>query len=105
MKESNKLSVDALAENKYPIHPNYADLLDTLDWEIYINHLRMAFKEGYAASEATVGQQVGDIYFIIDVSKELPEKSGWYNCYCGDEFLGNDIFLKGNSSTRRLHIG
>ena len=42
--------IDELAKEKYPVNPIYGDALDALSWQGYINHLREAFKAGYAAA-------------------------------------------------------
>ncbi len=38
------------------------------------------------------------VYVPVPIENELPEKSGWYNCYAGDEFLGQDYFYDGKFS-------
>lgn len=31
-------------------------------------------------------------YLLIPITVRKPRASGWYNCYAGDEFLGNDWY-------------
>jgi Protein of unknown function (DUF551) len=37
-------------------------------------------------------------YEVVSVEDEVPDKSGWYNCYTGSNFLGQDYFIDGKFS-------
>jgi len=45
--ERTEEEVERMAEEKIPLYPIYADLLDNLKWDIYILHLRKQWIDGY----------------------------------------------------------
>jgi len=58
--------VEKAAEDKIPVYPIYADFLENLNWQGYINHLRISFKDGAEWQKQQDNSVIGFAEWISD---------------------------------------